>query len=65
MTGKGAAKILKNLNFKVHDVYKSPSFIVENGTLKSPAKWLWNYYRYFKDCKKISHKIISNEMIQI
>ena len=61
VTGKGAAKILKNMNFKVHDVYKPPSFIVENGTLKSPAKWLWNYYRYFKECKKISQKIISNE----
>ena len=61
VTGKGAAKILKNLNFKVNDAYKPPSFIVENGTLKSPAKWLWNYYRYFKECKKISYKIISNE----
>ena len=56
VTGDGAAKILKNLNFKVHDVYKPPSFIVENGILKSPAKWLWNYYRYFKECKKISPK---------
>ena len=61
VTGEGAAKILKNLNFKVHDAYKPPLFIVENGTLKSPARWLWNYYRYFKECKKISHKIISNE----
>lgn len=61
VTGEGAAKILKDLNFKVHDVYKPPSFIVENGTLKNPAKWLWNYYRYFGECKKISRKIISNE----
>ena len=61
VTGKGAAKILKNLNFKVNDVYKPPSFTVENGTLKNPAKWLWNYYRYFKECKKISNKIILNE----
>ncbi|MGH1566081.1 MAG: glycosyltransferase [Nitrosopumilus sp.] len=61
ITGKGAAEILKNLNFRVQDLYKPPPFIIENGTLKSPAKWLWNYYRYFKDCKKISQKIISNE----
>ncbi len=61
VTGEGAAKILKDLNFKVHDLYKPPSFIVENGTLKNPAKWLWNYYRYFGECKKISRKIISNE----
>jgi len=58
VSGSGAAKILKNLDFKVQDVYNPPSFIVENGTLKSPAKWLWNYYQYYKDCKKISQKII-------
>ncbi|MEK0367165.1 MAG: glycosyltransferase, partial [Nitrosopumilus sp.] len=27
-------------------------------TLKNPAKWLWNYYQYYKDCKKISQSII-------
>ena len=58
VTGSGAAKILKNLDFKVQDVYNPPSFVVENGTLKNPAKWLWNYYQYYKDCKKISQSII-------
>ena len=61
VSGSGAAKILKNLNFKVQDVYNPPSFIVENGTLKSPAKWLWNYYQYYKDCKKISQKILQED----
>ncbi len=61
VTGSGAAKILKNLDFKVKDVYNPPSFIVENGTLKNPAKWLWNYYQYYKDCKKISQKIIQDD----
>ncbi len=61
VTGSGAAKILKNLDFKVQDVYNPPSFIVENGTLKSPAKWLWNYYQYYKDCKKISQNIIQED----
>jgi len=61
VTGSGAAKILKNLDFKVQDVYNPPSFIVENGTLKSPAKWLWNYYRYYRDCKKISQIIIQED----
>jgi len=61
VTGSGAAKILKNLDFKVQDVYNPPSFIVENGTLKSPAKWLWNYYHYYKDCKKISQKILQED----
>ncbi len=58
VTGSGAAKILKNLDLQVQDVYNPPSFIVENGTLKNTAKWLWNYYQYYKDCKKISEKIL-------
>ena len=61
VSGSGAAKILKNLDFKVQDVYNPPSFIVENGTLKSPARWLWNYYQYYKDCKKISQKILQED----
>jgi len=61
VTGSGAAKILKNLDFKVQDVYNPPSFIVENGTLKNPAKWLWNYFQYYKDCKKISQGIIQED----
>lgn len=58
VTGSGAAKILKKLEMQVDDVYHPPSFIVENGTLKSPAKWLWNYYQYYKDCKNISRDIL-------
>ena len=61
VSGSGAAKILKNLDFKVQDVYNPPAFIVENGTLKSPAKWLWNYYQYYKDCKKISQEILQKD----
>jgi len=58
VTGAGAAKILKNLNYKVEDVYTPPRFSVENGSLKNSAKWLWKYYQYYKDCKKISTRII-------
>ncbi|MDH3341374.1 MAG: UDP-glucuronosyltransferase [Nitrosopumilus sp.] len=58
VTGSGAAKILKNLHFTVQDVYNPPSFIIENGTLKNPTKWLWNYYNYYKKCKSISEKIL-------
>lgn len=61
VTGNGAAKILKKINFKVQDVYNPPSFIIENGTLKNSAKWLWNYYQYYKDCKNISEKIIQKD----
>jgi len=58
VTGSGAAKILKNLDHKVHDVYNPPSFIIQNGSLTNQAKWLWSYYNYYKDCKNISQQII-------
>ncbi len=61
VTGSGAAQILRKMNFKVQDVYNPPSFIIENGTLKNSAKWLWNYYQYYKDCKNISEKIIQKD----
>ncbi len=61
VTGSGASKILKKINLKVHDVYNPPSFIVQNGSLRNPARWLWNYYKYYKECKEISQEIIEND----
>ena len=61
ITGSGAAKILKRLDYNIQDVYSPPSFIIENGTLKNSAKWLWNYYQYYKDCKNISQKILQKD----
>lgn len=61
VTGSGAAKILKNLDYNVLDAYTPPSFIVENGKLKKSSKWLWNYYQYYKDCKNISENIIHED----
>ena len=60
VTGSGAAKILQNLNFNVQDLYNAPQFEVQNGSLKSPAKWLWKYFQYYKECKKISQTIIES-----
>jgi len=61
ITGSSAAKILKNLNFKVEDAYIPPSFIIENGKLKNSTRWLWNYYQYYKKCKNISEEIIQKD----
>ena len=61
VTGSNAAKILKSSSFKVKDVYKPPQFIVKDGSLKNSARWLWKYYQYYKDCKKISTKIIESD----
>ncbi len=58
VTGSGAAQILKKLEYNVDDVYNPPSFVVENGVLNNQAKWLWDYYQYYKNCKNISKKII-------
>ena len=61
VTGMGAAQILKNLDFKVEDAYTPPQFMIQGGSLKNPAKWLWKYYQYYKDCKKISGKVIERD----
>jgi UDP-N-acetylglucosamine--N-acetylmuramyl-(pentapeptide) pyrophosphoryl-undecaprenol N-acetylglucosamine transferase len=58
VTGNGAAKILRDSDFKVDDAYIPPKFIVEKGILKNPTRWLWSYYQYYKRCKKIAEKII-------
>ena len=60
VTGSGAVKILKKIDFAVEDVYNPPSFVIEGGTLKNPAKWLWNYYQYYRDCKDIAQKILKD-----
>ena len=59
ITGSGGAEMLRKMNLKVQNVYNPPSFIVEGGTLKNPARWLWNYFQYYKECKSISKKIIA------
>lgn len=61
VTGSGAAKIIKNSNFEVEDLYNPPDFDVKNGILQSPARWLWKYYQYYKECKKISKNIIQED----
>jgi len=59
VTGSGAAKILKKQDYRVQDAYNPPLFSIENGALKNPAKWLWNYYQYYRNCKNISQTILS------
>ena len=58
ITGKGAAEILEILDYNVDNLYHPPSFQVKNGALTKSARWLWNYYQYYKDCKAISEKVI-------
>ena len=65
VTGDAAARFLKGSGFKVTDVYRPPRFVVEEGTLKKPQRWLWQYYMYYRDCKKISSKIIGEQCILV
>ncbi len=65
VTGKAAAKFLGELQFNVEDAYTPPKFDVENGLLQHPVKWLWKYYKFYKDCKNISTKIIKKEKTSV
>lgn len=61
VSGSGAIKILDSLGIKSTDAYVPPPFVVANGTLQSPARWLWNYYKYYKRCKEISREILLSD----
>lgn len=61
VTGSGAARLISEYGFSVIDKYMPPNFDVQNGALKGSLKWLWGYYQYYKDCKKISQKFIDVE----
>ena len=65
VTGGGASEILKNQGFTIHDVYNPPSFNVKEGMLTKSARWLWDYYQYYKDCKRISEKLISKDNLRL
>ena len=61
VSGIGAAKLIRQYGYSVNDDYHPPNFDVQNGILKGSLGWLWKYYRYYNDCKKISQKFIDNE----
>ena len=58
VTGSSAARFLRRAGFDVEDAYRPPQFTVKDGSLKNPAGWLWRYYRYYRECKDISKKIV-------
>ncbi len=62
VTGNGGAKFLEQSKLNVENAYIPPQFTVENGLLQNPLRWLWKYYKYYKDCKNISSKIIKTEV---
>ncbi len=58
VSGGTAPKLISQYGFEVDNLYTPPPFQVENGKLKQPLKWLFNYYSYYKDCKQVSSNIL-------
>ncbi|MDE1872358.1 MAG: UDP-glucuronosyltransferase [Thaumarchaeota archaeon] len=61
ISGAGAYKLLSGYGFNADNLYRPPPFRIENGKLRSPLRWLFDYLSYYKECKKISAKVIENE----
>ena len=61
VSGEGGPKLLSGYGFEAENLYKPPVFEIQNGTLKRPLRWLFNYYSYYKKCKEISLDIIEKE----
>ncbi len=61
VTGGAAAEFLKMTGYDVINQYTPPQFTIQDGALVKSNGWLWKYYKYYRDCKKISSHIIRNE----
>ena len=60
-SGSSAIEFFQKNNVQAHDIYSPPKFEVENGKLEKSLKWLWSYYKYYKNCKEVANKIIDEE----
>jgi UDP-N-acetylglucosamine--N-acetylmuramyl-(pentapeptide) pyrophosphoryl-undecaprenol N-acetylglucosamine transferase len=58
VSGQGAPRLFLEYGFDVEDVYRPPPFVIKNGRLQNPLRWLLKYYSYYKECKAISSRII-------
>lgn len=61
VTGGGASKLISDYGFCVDDWYKPPKFRYQNGALKGQFSWLWEYYQYYRDCKKIAQSFVKSK----
>lgn len=61
VTGSSAANMVSDYGFEVQSFYRPPLFDVQGGALQGSLKWLWQYYQYYKECKKIAAKFIDAE----
>ncbi|MGQ0376825.1 MAG: glycosyltransferase [Nitrososphaerota archaeon] len=61
VSGVSAVDLFKKYGYSVKNVYTPPQFNVQNGSLQYPLKWLWKYYNYYKECKRVSSNIIEDK----
>ena len=61
VTGSGAARLFERYHLNVQDVYCPPRFTVRDGALRGRLKWLWRYYRYYRECRQAAESIIMKE----
>ena len=60
-SGSSAVEFFHKNKMDAQDVYSPPRFDVIDGKLEKSLKWLWNYYKYYKNCKEVSSEIINKE----
>lgn len=65
VSGNAAARLISECGFSVRDLYRPPRFDVRNGALQNSSRWLWQYYKYYKECKKIAERIIEDQKPEI
>ena len=58
VSGNAATNLIMQYGFDVEDLYRPPNFEIEDGHLKQPLKWLFRYYSYYRECKKISSQVL-------
>lgn len=61
VTGFPASSLISGYGFSVRDVYRPPRFDVRDGRLQNSHRWLWQYYQYYKECKKAAESFIKKE----
>jgi len=58
VSGGAASNLISQNGFDIENVYRPPRFEIKNGHLNQPLKWLFKYYSYYKESKRISSQII-------
>jgi UDP-N-acetylglucosamine--N-acetylmuramyl-(pentapeptide) pyrophosphoryl-undecaprenol N-acetylglucosamine transferase len=63
VTGRPAYDIFSNYGYSVENVYNPEKFDIDNlMQLRSPLKWLFKYFMYYRNSKKIAKDLVdSNE----